>query len=120
MKRAFAFILLLSVSLFLSASIAPRSSRIGRVVLNVEEGSAEELIWNAARSEYTGEWLEKYASSPLFFASAYSSILSSLLPLDDFLLSRPAENEVRLLERKGGRVITFILSDGLISALSVS
>ena len=119
MKRTLA-LLLLSVFLFpLCASVAPVSYSIGTVVIEMKKGSSEELVWNAVRREYNDEWLEKYAVSPLSFALAYSSELSSLLPLEDYLVSVETDGEVKVLDRESGRIIIFIIKEGGIAALRV-
>ncbi len=114
--------LLIAVSLFilllpLSASISPVSQSIGTVAVEIENGSAEELVYNAMREEYTSLWLEKYAINPTSFALAYSEALSTLLPMDNFLLSTLNGNEIKVLEQKSSTLLTFIIKEGRISAL---
>ena len=119
MKRALALILLFTLLVSLSASVAPVSASIGTVAVEIKKGSSEETAWKAVREEYTDAWLEKYAVSPLSFALAYSDELSSLLPLSDYLVSTENGGEVKVLDRLSGKVITFIMKEGGIAALSV-
>ncbi len=119
MKRALVLILLLSVLFSVHASVAPVSASIGTVAVEIRKGSSEELVWKAAGEEYSDGWLEKYSVSPLSFALAYSDELSSLLPLSDYLVSTEDGGEVKVLDRASGKVITFIIKEGGIAALSV-
>lgn len=119
MKRAFVLILLITLLVSLSASVSPVSSSIGTVAVEIKKGSSEEIVWKAVREEYTDAWLEKYAVSPLSFALAYSDTLSSLLPLSDYLVSTETNGEVKVLDRLSEKVITFIMKEGGIAALSV-
>ena len=120
MKRALVLILLITTLLVsLSASVSPVSSSIGTVAVEIKKGSSEETVWKAVREEYTDAWLERYAVSPLSFALAYSDELSSLLPLSDYLVSTESGGEVKVLDRVSGKVITFIMKEGGIAALSV-
>ena len=119
MKRALVLILLITLLVSLSASVSPVSSSIGTVAVEIKKGSSEETVWKAVREEYTDAWLERYAVSPLSFALAYSDELSSLLPLSDYLVSTESGGEVKVLDRVSGKVITFIMKEGGIAALSV-
>lgn len=119
MKRALVLILLITLLVSLSASVSPVSASIGTVAVEIKKGSSEEVAWKAVREEYTDEWLEKYAVSPLSFALAYSDELSSLLPLSDYLVSTETNGEVKVLDRMSGKIITFIIKEGGIAALSV-
>ena len=119
MKRALVLILLITLLVSLSASVSPVSSSIGTVAVEIKKGSSEETVWKAVREEYTDAWLERYAVSPLSFALAYSDELSSLLPLSDYLVSTESGGEVKILDRVSGKVITFIMKEGGIAALSV-
>ena len=119
MKRALVLILILSLLSSLTAAVAPVSASIGTVAVEIKKGSSEETAWKAVREEYTDAWLERYAVSPLSFALAYSDELSSLLPLSDYLVSTESGGEVKVLDRLSGKVITFIMKEGGIAALSV-
>ena len=119
MKRALVLILLITLLVSLSASVSPVSSSIGTVAVEIKKGSSEETVWKAVREEYTDAWLERYAVSPLSFALAYSDELSSLLPLTDYLVSIETNGEVKVLDRVSGKVITIIMKEGGIAALSV-
>ena len=119
MKRITVFMAVLLSSILLFATVAPTSSAIGKVCVSPEEGSSEYLIWTAVKDEYSDAWLEKYTSSPVPFALAYSSSLSSLLPLDNSLVSVETDGEVKVLDLESGAVITFIMKEGRIAALRV-
>lgn len=119
MKRVLVFALLSLTCFALSAVVAPVSTSIGKVSLSPERGSAEYLVWSAVRREYSDEWLERYTSSPVPFALAYSSVLSPLLPLSDYLVSVENEGEVKVLDMESGSVITFIIKEGSITALRI-
>ena len=54
------------------------------------------------------------------FSALHSSLLSQLLPLDDFILSREVDGRIMARERMDGRVYTIFLSqEGLIMALQI-
>lgn len=78
----------------------------------------EEVVYSAVREEYTDSWLESYAFSPLEFALAYSDELSGILPLERFLLSSASGNEIKVQDQRTGMVLTFILKEGKIEAMS--
>ncbi len=119
MKRITVFTAVLLSSFLLFPSVAPISSVLGKISVKPEEGSAEYLVWRAVKKEYSDRWLEDYTSSPVPFALAYSSSLSSLLPLSDYLVSVENDGEVKVLDRESGTVITFIIKEGRIAALRV-
>lgn len=119
MKRVFVFLVVSAVLSFLSASVAPESVNIGTVAIDIKEGSAEAIIYNAMKSEYSDSWLEKYTISPISFALAYSEELSPLLPMENFLISSMKDNEIKVLDQTGGNIITFIFKDGKIEAVRV-
>lgn len=119
MKRILVFALLSLLCFALSAAVAPASSTIGKVSLSPERGSAEYLVWSAVRRQYSDDWLERYTSSPVPFALAYSSALSHLLPLDNYLVSEENDGEVKVLDMESGTVITFIIKEGSITALRI-
>lgn len=119
MKRVFVFFLVSAVLSLLPASIAPESVSIGTVAVDIRDGSAESLIYNAMKGEYSDEWLEKYTLSPVSFALSYSEELSPLLPMDDFLVSTMKDSEIKVLDQKGRSIITFIIRDGKIEAMRV-
>lgn len=118
MKRVF-LLIVSSLLLFpLPAAVSPVSSLIGTVAVDIKEGSMEEVVYSAVREEYTDSWLGSYALSPLEFALAYSDELSGILPLDNFLLSSASGNEIKVQDRRTGMVLTFILKEGKIEAMS--
>lgn len=119
MKRVFVFLIVSAVLSFLSASVAPESVSIGTVAIDIKEGSAEAIVFNAVKSEYSDSWLEKYTISPVSFALAYSEELSPLLPMENFLISSMKGREIKVLDQTGGNIITFIVKDGKIEAVRV-
>ena len=119
MKRIFVFTVVALSSFLLFSSVSPVSSSIGKVCISPEKGSNEYLVLHAVKREYTDEWLEKYTQSPVAFALAYSSSLSSLLPLDDCLVSEENDGEIKVLDNKSGSVLTFLMKEGRIAALRI-
>ncbi len=119
MKRIIVFTAVFLSAFLLFSSVQPVSSKIGRVCVSPEKGSSEYLVWSAVKRQYSDEWLERYTSSPVPFALSYSDSLSSLLPLDDFLVSVESDGEVKVLDRESGSVITFIIKEGRITALRI-
>lgn len=119
MKRVLLVYLVLLLSFPLYATVSPTSDKIGRVAVSLEEGSMEEKVYYAMKSEYDDEWLNTYTSSPLPFAKAYSSELASLLPIENFLLSIYDKNEVKVLDMESKKIITIVFKDGLFAALKI-
>ncbi len=106
-------------SLLLFSSVAPVSASIGKVCVSPKKGSSEYLVWSAVRREYSDDWLERYTSAPVAFALAYSSSLSSLLPMHNCLVSEENDGEVKVLDCEKRTVITFIIKEGRIAALRI-
>lgn len=119
MKRILLFFILCMSSFSLGAVISPESLSIGKIAVDAEENSVEERVIAAMKTSYDDEWLETYASAPLPFAAAYSASLSPLLPLEDYLVSVYDGNEIKVLDRKSGKIITVIIEDGLFAALRI-
>lgn len=119
MKRLLYISLFLVLFTFSLTASSPYSLSIGRVAVDIKEGTDESVIYSAMREEYTEDWLERYTSSPISFALSYSDDLSSLLPMKNFLLSTSVDGRVKVLEKESGTVITFVLKDGRISALDI-
>ena len=110
-------ILLLSSSLYASS---PVSGTIGPVQTSVEEGSITGIALKAASEEYTEAWLDQYAVDKVSFGEAYSSLLSDTLPLSDLIASGERNGAVSVMSLESGTVLSFIFTDGRISAVSLS
>lgn len=113
----FILILLLSSSLYASS---PVSGTIGPVQTSVEEGSITGIALKAASEEYTEAWLDQYAVDKVSFGEAYSSLLSDTLPLSDLIASGERNGAVSVMSLESGTVLSFIFTDGRISAVSLS
>ena len=116
MKR----IAIIGLSLLLTLpvhSVAPVSEGIGAIATAVEEGSITDTALKAAQEEYTESWLERYASSPLIFGEAYSSILSGLLPMGNPIAGKEKNGAVDIQDLESGAVLSFIFQDGRIAAV---
>ena len=119
MRRFSLIMLLFLFSLSLHGGIAPQSEKIGRVAVTIEEGSVEEMVLAAVRKEFTLSWLDEYAVTEAGFAPAYSSLLSSLLPMEEVILGVYDGNGISLYSAKDGKKVYFAIKEGRISALSV-
>lgn len=117
MKRASLILICIIVSSLLFATINPKSYTIGIVETDLEENSIYTRIYSAMKKEYSDEWLEKYAYSPTSFAVSYSSILSSLLPLDNFLIGKANKDEISVLDLESRKVLKLIIKEGKIFAI---
>lgn len=117
MKRLLSLGLAIFLSLSLFAGIAPSSLSLGRVVVEVEEGSVEEKILKAFREEFSEAWLSEYTVNTEAFALAYVPLLSSILPMENIIISAEENNRLSLYSRKSGYRVSLILENGLISAL---
>lgn len=117
-KAVFLFVLfILSFSLF--SSVSPLSGRIGRICVSPKKDSVEEMVTKAMKSDYTDYWLEKYAHNPMSFAFLYSEVLSSIIPMDNFILSYFDKGEVKVLNLDTNRVLTIKIEEGKILALLI-
>ncbi|MBQ0072317.1 MAG: hypothetical protein KBS81_10785 [Spirochaetales bacterium] len=117
MKKAFLTLLLLTLSLSLFAGLAPPSKKIGEVAVSWAEDSVEAFIQKALSKPYTEEWLSTYTLEKEAFALAYTTILCDLLPMKNFLLSTYRDGEISVLSLETGKVVTFLMKEGRISAL---
>lgn len=118
MKRLFALALAFLISLSLYSGITPSSARLGRVVVELEESSMEAKMLKAFSSEFSEAWLKEYTVNTEAFALAYVPLLSSLLPMENIILSKEENNRLSLYSRKSGYLVSLVFEDGLISALS--
>ncbi|MGN1163837.1 MAG: hypothetical protein ACI4S4_03410, partial [Candidatus Ornithospirochaeta sp.] len=105
MRRFSCLILVSIVFISLYAGIAPQSAKIGSVAVSIGEGSVEEMVLSAVKEDFTLFWLEKYAVSDDGFAVAYSSVLSSLLPMEEVILGTYDGEGISLYSAKDGKKV---------------
>ena len=117
MRRTLALLVILLVAASGFAAIYPYD---GDGVGMVGEGSA--VVKKALLEPFSLQWVETYVDEAYRkdFSALHSSLLSQLLPLDDFILSREVDGRIMARERMDGRVDTILLSqEGLIMALQI-
>lgn len=119
MKKVVLLFILFFVSFSIFSSVSPLSGRIGKVCVSPQKGSAEEMVTKAMKSEYTDYWLEKYAHNPITFALLYSEVISSIIPMDNFILSYLDKSEVKILNLDTKQVINIKIEEGKILALLI-
>lgn len=116
MRRLAAMLLLMLACTMLSAVTYPYDRSVGLV------GEGSELVRDALSRPFSLEWVETYVDEAYRkdFSALHSPLLSRLLPLDDFILSREDDGRIMARERMDGRVYTIFLSqEGLIMALQI-
>lgn len=113
------FILILFCSLPLYA-VQPRSETLGMIQTDVNPDSITAIALSAASEEYTEDWLNEYAADKIAFGEAYSSFLSSSLPLENPIASAEKNGAVTLKSLSDGTIISFVFQDGRIAAVSPS
>lgn len=119
MKKVVSLVLLIIVSFSLFSSVSPISGRIGRVCASPQKESVEEMVSKAMKSEYTDYWLEKYTLDPISFALLYSDVLSSIIPMDNFILSYFNKGEIKVLNLDSDKVLNIKIEEGKILALLI-
>ena len=117
LKKLLVLLLLLLLSFSLFSSVSPISERLGEIATDIKPGTIESLVYSAMKKDYDDKWLERYAFSPYSFAVSYSSILSSLLPIENCLISTFKNDEISVMDQKSGRTLTLIIKEGKIIAL---
>lgn len=117
MKRTLTILtLLFSLSLLFSA-VVPESSKVGKVSVEIKEGSVEEFVLSAMKEEFSLSWIEKYSDSSDAFLAAYSPLLSSLLPMENLILGEYDGNGISLYSQDSGDYLYLIIKEGKIVAL---
>ena len=117
MRRTLALLVILLVAASGFAAIYPYD---GDGVGMVGEGSA--VVKKALLEPFSLQWVETYVDEDFRkdFSALHSQLLSALLPLDDFIMSKEDDGKVLVRRRLDSAVYTFFLSDdGLIVALHV-
>ena len=117
MRRTLALLVILLVAASGIAAIYPYD---GDGVGMVGEGSV--LVKEALLEPFSLQWVETYVDEAFRkdFSALHSQLLSALLPMDDFIMSKEDDGKVLVRRRLDSAVSTFFLSDdGLIVALHV-
>lgn len=117
MRRTLALLVILLVAASGFAAIYPYD---GNGVGMVGEGSA--VVKKALLEPFYLQWVETYVDEDFRkdFSALHSQLLSALLPMDDFIMSKEDDGKVLVRRRLDSAVYTFFLSDdGLIVALHV-
>lgn len=117
MKKIVLLFILFFISFSIFSSVSPLSGRIGKVCVSPQNGSVEEMVTKAMKSEYTDYWLEKYAHNPISFALLYSEVLSTIIPMENFILSYLDSGEVKVLNLDTNKVLNIKIEEGKILAL---
>ena len=118
MKYVLSFLsLLLFSSTLLFSGVVPESVKVGRVCVEIEEGSVEEMVSNALKEEFSLSWIEKYCDQSDAFLASYSPLLASLLPMEDVILGEFDGNGIYLYSQKTGDYLYLIIKEGKIIAL---
>lgn len=119
MKRV---ICVISVILALSNifSVAPVSPYIGRLEIEVEEGSNMEKALKAFHSELDDMWFETYTTCEKALIDTYFQPLKEILPLENVVASSERDGALSLYDLdKKVRVSLVYGEEGLIKALLI-
>ena len=117
MKKLFVLFLVFCLSLSLFAGIAPQSRKLGKVLVNLEKDSIEYRVKKAFSSELSDSWLEMYTVNTEAFIVSYLPLLSSILPMENLLISKMENGRLSIYSQKSGLLISLIIENGLISAI---
>lgn len=117
MKKVFCLYLLSVVFSTALFSVAGTSKSIGPLVINPT--GSERLLKEALEKPLSQEWIEKYTTQDEAFIVSYAVLFQDLLPMENFIMSRVSEREIRVKEVDKDTVYTFILDQGKISALGI-
>ena len=117
MKKLFVLFLVFCLSLSLFAGIAPQSRKLGKVLVNLEKDSIEYRVKKAFSSELSDSWLEMYTINTEAFIVSYLPLLSSILPMENLLISKIENGRLSIYSQKSGLLISLIIENGLISAI---
>ena len=118
MKYVFSLLsILIFSSVLLFSGIVPESSKVGRVCVDIKEGSVEEMVLCAMKEEFSLSWIGKYCDGSDAFLAAYSPLLSSILPLENIILGEFDGNGIYLYSQTKGDYLYLIIEEGKIVAL---
>lgn len=117
MKKLVVLFLIFCLSLSLFAGIAPQSRKLGKVLVNLEKDSIEYRVKKAFSSELSDSWLEMYTINTEAFIVSYLPLLSSILPMENLLISKMENGRLSIYSQKSGLLISLIIENGLISAI---
>lgn len=109
--------LLLFSSALVFAAVVPQSSKVGKVCVEIKEGSVEEMVSSALKEEFSLSWIEKYCDESDAFLSSYSPLLSSILPMESIVMGEYDGNGISLYSQKNGVYLYLIIKEGKIVAL---
>ena len=113
---SFLFLLLFSSTLLFSG-VVPESVKVGRVCVEIEEGSVEDMVSCALKEDFSLSWIEKYCDQSDAFLASYSPLLASLLPMEDVILGEFDGNGIYLYSQKTGDYLYLVIKEGKIVAL---
>ena len=117
MKKLFVLFLVFCLSLSLFAGIAPQSRKLGKVLVNLEKDSIEYRVKKAFSSELSDSWLEMYTINTEAFIVSYLPLLSSILPMENLLISKMENGRLSIYSQKSGLLVSLVIENGLISAI---
>lgn len=120
MKRLILLLLFTSFIFPLFSAVFPMDADIGKVSSGTD--GVEALFVEAFHEPFSLEWCEKYVSADSVkdFAFFHSASLSSLLPMESFIISEKQSDRLYIKDTLSGALITLYLDDGnLITAIGI-
>ena len=118
MKHLISLTIILVFSLsFLFSRVVPESAKVGRVCVEVEEGSVEEMVLRALKEEFSLSWIENYCDESDAFLAAYSETLSSILPMENVIMGEFDGNGLYFYSQDTPGCFYFVIKEGRITAL---
>ena len=117
MKKLFLLFLVFCLTFSLTAGISPQSKAIGKILTKIEKDSIEYKMKKAFSSELTDSWLEMYTVNTEAFIVSYLPLLSSILPMENLLISKMENGRLSIYSQKSGLMISLVIENGLISAI---
>lgn len=117
MKKLLLLFLVFCLTFSLTAGIHPQSKAIGKVLTKIEKDSIEYKVKKAFSSELSDSWLEMYTVNTEAFIVSYLPLLSSILPMENLLISKMENGRLSIYSQKSDLMISLVIENGLISAI---
>jgi sporulation protein YlmC with PRC-barrel domain len=90
---------------------------INSIRLSYKQKRFEYRVKKAFSSELSDSWLEMYTINTEAFIVSYLPLLSSILPMENLLISKMENGRLSIYSQKSGLLISLIIENGLISAI---
>ncbi len=101
-------------------AVVPIADDGGRLIIKYSSESNYALLEKALKDSLDLSWYEKYTTDDPILINSTFTLLSSLLPFENFVMEEEKNNAIRVISLSDGTVVSFTFKDGLIHAVSFS